>query len=196
MHHSRSKAYVVNTFPVNINFQLLNCPHVFLNDNHVQILTNPEEFTTSTESNVLQLDRTHEIGALPDSAAVVPELRGCWWHHIPWVIFHAGDTQASFQQNLNVLCALIILLSLGKFWWNHDYPILMHLYNNYSQILNPLAFLCLWNSQINMITVVHRNLSGVSIMANQGRIILQNFCVCNLSIGFDMLPHFKSCSFQ
>ena len=33
-----------------------------------------------------------------------------------------------------------------------------------------------------MIKIVHRNLSGVSIMADQGRIILQNFSVCNLSI--------------
>ena len=116
-------------------------------------------------------------------------LRGCWWHHTPWVIFHAGDTQASFQQNLNVLCALIIFLSLGKFWWNLDYPIQMHLYNNYSQILNPLVFLSLRNNQVNMIKIVHRNLSGVSIMADQGRIILQNLCVCNLSVLLiDVIP--------
>ena len=63
-----------------------------------------------------------------------------------------------------------------------DYPILMHIYNNNNQILNPLAFLSLRNNQVNMIKIVHRNLSGSSIMADQGRIILQNFCVCNLSI--------------
>ena len=32
------------------------------------------------------------------------------------------------------------------------------------------------------IKIVHKNLSGVSSMADQGRIILQNYCVCNLSI--------------
>ena len=36
-----------------------------------------------------------------------------------------------------------------------------------------------------MIKIVHRNLPGVSNMADQGRIILQNYCVCNLSIGSD-----------
>ena len=54
---------------------------------------------------------------------------------------------------------------------NLDYPILMHIYNNYNQILNPLAFLSLRNNQVNMIKIVHRSLSGVSIMADQGRII-------------------------
>ena len=40
-----------------------------------------------------------------------------------------------------------------------------------------------------MVKIVHRNLSGVSIMADQGRIILQNFCVCNLSVLLiDVIP--------
>ena len=33
-----------------------------------------------------------------------------------------------------------------------------------------------------MIKIVHKNLSGVSNMADQGRIILRNYCLCNLSI--------------
>ena len=33
-----------------------------------------------------------------------------------------------------------------------------------------------------MIKIVHKNLSGVSNMADQGRIILQNYCLCNLSM--------------
>ena len=35
---------------------------------------------------------------------------------------------------------------------------------------------------MKMIIIVQRNLPGVSNMADQGRIILQNYCVCNLSI--------------
>ena len=37
---------------------------------------------------------------------------------------------------------------------------------------------------MKMIKIMHRNLPGVSNMADQGRIILQNYCVCNLSIPF------------
>ena len=35
---------------------------------------------------------------------------------------------------------------------------------------------------IKMIKTVHRNMTGVSNMADQGRIILQLYSVCNLSI--------------
>ena len=33
-----------------------------------------------------------------------------------------------------------------------------------------------------MIKIVHKSMSGVSNMADQGRIILQNYCVCNHSM--------------
>ena len=49
-------------------------------------------------------------------------------------------------------------------------------------MLTPLQFLSLRNNRVKMIKIVHRNLPGVSNMANQGRIILQNYCVCNLLI--------------
>ena len=46
-----------------------------------------------------------------------------------------------------------------------------------SQILNPLAFLSLGNNGMKMIKIVHGNLPGVHNMADQGRIILQNYCM-------------------
>ena len=66
-----------------------------------------------------------------------------------------------------------MFLSLWKLWWNLGYFILMNLLENYSEILNRLAFLSLRNIGIKMIKTVHRNLTGVSNMADQGRIILQ-----------------------
>ena len=64
-----------------------------------------------------------------------------------------------------------------KPWLFHSYEPLEKL----QSILNPLAFLSLRNNGRKMIKIVHRNLPGVSNMAEQGRIILQNYCVCNLS---------------
>ena len=45
---------------------------------------------------------------------------------------------------------------------------------------------------MKMIKIVHRNLPGVSNIAEQERIILQNYCACNLSIAMIINPIFMS----
>ena len=74
------------------------------------------------------------------------------------------------------------VLSLGKLWWDLSYFILVYLKNNQSEVLSPLDILSSRNNDINMIEIVYRNLTGVSNMADQGRVTLQNFGLCNLSI--------------
>ena len=107
------------------------------------------------------------------------QLKGCWWHHRSRVIFLAGDTQAYFQQNFNVLWASISSLSLGKCWPNQIYMILIYLKNNHSEVSSPLDFS---SSRNNDMKIEYRNLSGVSNMADKGRVTIQNFCQCNLLI--------------
>ena len=98
----------------------------------------------------------------------------------PRVTSLAGDTQAYFWQNFNVLWASMFSLSFSKLWWNPSYLILIHLKNNQSEVSN--AFLSSRNIDIKMVKIVYRNLSGVSKMADRGRITLQSFGLYNLSI--------------
>ena len=51
------------------------------------------------------------------------------------------------------------------------------------EVQNLRPFLLLCNHLIKMIKIVYITLAIVSNMVDQGRIILQNFGLCNLSIG-------------
>ena len=46
----------------------------------------------------------------------------------------------------------------------------------------PFDFLSSRSNDIKMVKIVYRNLSGVSNMVDQGRVTLQNFGLCNLSM--------------
>ena len=59
---------------------------------------------------------------------------------------------------------------------------LIYLKNNHSEVSSPLDFSSSRNNDIKMVRIVHRNLSGVSNMADKGRVTIQNFGLCNLLI--------------
>ena len=73
-------------------------------------------------------------------------------------------------------------LSLGKLRWNLNHSIFKSLKIKHVEVPNLRHFLLLRNQLIKMIKIVYITLVSVSNMADQGRIILQNFGLCNLSI--------------
>ena len=69
-----------------------------------------------------------------------------------------------------------------KLRWNLNYSISTSLKIKHGVVLTLRLFLSLRNTLLKMIKIVHKTLVIVSNMVVQGRIILQNFGLCNLSI--------------
>ena len=96
--------------------------------------------------------------------------------------FLSETTNNVFNSILMYFECIFFPLSLGKLRWNLNYSISKSLKIKYVEVPNLILFLSLRNHRIKMIKIVYIALVNVSNMVDQGRIILQNFGLCKLSI--------------